>query len=135
MTAHFDALDTLGMGGTEWEYSVESEEWNSESDSIVAADGTEYPVAQAVIRPFARAVAGSDVVQSWDPVTSTFTLSWAATPGITEVQMPARAYPSGTTVTLSDGCYDATSVPGRLLVEEDVTAAEVTMTVTSSAGP
>ena len=76
MTAHFAALDALGMSGTEWEYSVESQEWNSETDSVVAADGTEYPVAAALVRPFARAVAGDSIAQAWDPDTATFTLSY-----------------------------------------------------------
>jgi endoglycosylceramidase len=133
MTAHFAALDALGMGGTLWEYSVESEEWNSETDSVVAADGTEYPVAQALVRPFARAVAGDGVAQSWDPASSVFTLSYApsasAGTAITEVQLPARAFPDGFTVSLSSGCYDATSVPGRMLVQPDPGAAQVSLRV------
>ena len=68
------------MSGTEWEYSVESQEWNDETDSVVAADGTEYPVAQALVRPFARAVAGDGIAQSWDGATFTLTLRAAAAP-------------------------------------------------------
>jgi hypothetical protein len=134
MTAHFAALDALGLGGAEWEYSVESTEWNSESASIVAADGTEYPVAQAVIRPYARAVAGKAVSQSYAPDTGAFTLTWTPASGVTEVAVPVRAYPSGTAVTLSQGCYDATSVPGKILVDADGLSAPVTLTVTSAAG-
>src|SRR5208282_202836 len=56
MVAHFDAMDALGMSGTEWEYSASAEDdWNGELDGLVAADGTDLPVAQAILRPFARA--------------------------------------------------------------------------------
>ncbi|HEY3817381.1 MAG TPA: cellulase family glycosylhydrolase [Polyangiaceae bacterium] len=134
INAHFAALDALGMSGTEWEYSVSADSWNSETDGVVAADGTEYPVAQALIRPFARAVAGSAIAQAWDPdagaYTLTFTPSAAGGTSITEVQWPSRAYPGGYDVSLSGGCYDATSAPGRMLIQPSAGATQVTVTVT-----
>ena len=131
MSAHFDAFDALGMSGTEWEYSVETTEWNGETDSIVAASGTEYPVARAVIRPYARAVAGSAVTQSYATGTGAFTMTWTPAPGITEVSVPARAYPDGTSVSVSAGCYDKASVPGKVLVDASRASGTVTLTVTS----
>jgi endoglycosylceramidase len=125
------ALDTLGLSGTAWEYSVAAENWNGETFSFVAADGTEYPVAKALVRPFARAVAGDAIAQSWDPASSTFTLAYVPAAGITEVELPARAYPSGFDVVLSGGCYDQTSSPGRLLVKADDHATVVSLRVTS----
>ena len=131
MQAHFDALDALGMSGTEWEYSQSTELWNAEADSIVDGDGTEFPVAQAVIRPFARAVSGSAIATGFDTTTSTFTLSYAPSAGgVTAVSLPARAYPSGYDVALAGGCYDATSVPGQMLVQADVDATTVSLTIT-----
>jgi endoglycosylceramidase len=131
-TSVFGALDTLGMSGTEWEYSQSAEEWDSETYEVVAADGTEYPVAQALIRPFARAVAGSSISQSWDATALAFTLSYAPTAGgTTEVQLPSRAFPQGFKVTVSGGCYDSTTVPGRMLVQAKAGAAMVAVTVTA----
>jgi len=134
INAHFAALDALGMGGTEWEYSVSADSWNSETDGVVAADGTEYPVAQALIRPFARAVAGDSIAQAWDPDAGAFTLSYvpsaSATTKITEIQLPARAFPAGVDVSLSSGCYDTTSVPGRMLVQPGAGATQMTLTIT-----
>jgi endoglycosylceramidase len=128
IAAHFAALDTYGMSGTQWEYSVASEEWNFEAYSVVDADGGELAVAQALIRPFARAVAGTAITQAWDG--STFTLAFTPSgSAVTEVSLPARAYPSGTSVTLTGGCYDATSVPGRMFVQADPGATEVSLTV------
>ncbi len=131
MTATFAALDSLGLGGTEWEYSVETQEWNDETDSIVAGDGGEYPVAQAVIRPFARAVAGSDVTQSFDPMAKTFTVTWTPTSGVSEFSVPARAFPSGASVTVTQGCFDAASVPGKVLVDAKGASSPITLTVTA----
>ena len=111
----FDALDLVG--GTEWEYSVSVDLWNSETDSVVTPDGGEFPVAQALIRPFARAVAGAGVSQTYDVETGVYTLSFTAANGVTEVRSPARAYPGGQIVTVEGGCYDATAAPGEVLVK------------------
>lgn len=132
LTAEFQALDATGLSGACWEYSIESSLWNGEANSVVASDGTEYPGAAALIRPFARAVAGSDVAQHWDPGSSTFTLSYTpdSAQGVTEIQLPKRAYPKGHTVTLDTGCWDDASVPGRLLVQNAPAAGRVTVTIT-----
>lgn len=131
----FAAADALGLSGaTEWEYSQSKQLWNSESDTVVKPDGTEYPVAQALIRPYARAVAGSSIQQSWDDTNKTFALSYtpgAASTDVSEVRLPARAYPGGYQVTLEGGCYDATSAKGELLVRADPGAKTVALTVTS----
>jgi hypothetical protein len=133
MEAIFDALDALSLSGSEWEYSVESDEWNSETDSIVAADGGEYPVAAAVQRPYARAVAGTNIVQSFDTSKKTFTLSFQATSGVTEVALPANLYAGGYDVTLTGACDDVTTVPGRMLLKPAAGAATVSLTIAPSA--
>jgi endoglycosylceramidase len=130
MQATFDALDAFTLGGTEWEYSVEAEEWNGETNSIVAADGTEYPIVAAVLRPFARAVAGDSLTTGFDTGTGVFTLSYVpAASGVTEVSFSARAYPQGYDVQLTGACVDATH-PGELLLQADPGAAGVALTVT-----
>ncbi len=83
MAANFAALDTLGVvGGTEWEYSTSVDLWNSEGNSVAAPDGTEYPIATALIRPFARAVAGGNIMQSFDAATTQLALTY--TPSATQ---------------------------------------------------
>lgn len=130
MQGVFDSLDALDMSGTEWEYSVAAEAWNGESDNITDADGTEFPVAQALIRPFARAVSGSAIAGGFDASTSTFTLSFTPSANVSVVSLPARAYPKGFDVSLDGACYDATTVPGQLLVQPDTGAAKVTLVIT-----
>ena len=131
MSDIYNALDTLGLSATEWEYSVESEEWNSETDSVVAADGGEYPVVQAILRPYARAVAGSAITQAWNYATRTFTLSFTPVEGVTDVSLPARVYPGGYVVTIAGACFD-TSTAGHLLVQADGTSKAVSLTIAPS---
>jgi endoglycosylceramidase len=131
MAAHFDAFDALGLSGTEWEYSVAAEAWNAEDDGLVDATGKEYPVASAVLRPFARAVAGEVTATSYDAAGNAFTLTFVSTgPGVSEVSLPARAFPAGFDVSLSGGCVD-TSHTGMILVQADAGSRTVDLRVTS----
>lgn len=130
IAAHFDAFDALELSGTEWEYSVAGEAWNGEAASIVAADGTELAVAGAIVRPFARAVAGSAISTSFDSATRTFTLDFSpAASGVTEVSLPSRLYAAGIDVRLTGACADD-SHTGELLVEADPGATRVALHVT-----
>ena len=130
MTAHFDALDALGMSGTQWEYSVSGDVWNAEDFGLVKADGTEEPTVQALVRAYPRAVAGDAITFAFDAATRGFTLSYTPAAGVTEVTMPARLYPSGYDVKVTGGCADA-SQTGRLLVQADPGAATVAVSVTA----
>ena len=130
LSAHFDALDALGMSGTQWEYSVSTELWNDEDLSLVAADGTENPQAQAILRPYPRAVAGSAVTFSYDATSRAATLAYTPAPGISEIAVPTRAYPKGVTVHVTGGCAD-TSHAGTVLVQADPGATAVEVSVTA----
>jgi hypothetical protein len=98
---------------------------------MVAADGTEYPVVQGVIRPFAEAVAGSAITQSFDTTSGAFDLAFTPVTGITQISLPARAFPSGYNMTLTGACVDAATVPGELLLQPDSGAAQVSLHVTA----
>jgi endoglycosylceramidase len=135
LTAHFDALDALGMSGTQWEYSVSKDVWNAELFGLVDADGTEEATVEAIVRAYPRAVAGDAVAFAFDAATRGFTLSYAPLAdaggkGVTEVAMPTRLYPNGYDVKITGGCADA-STAGRLLVQADAGAAKVDVTVTA----
>ncbi len=130
LTAHFDALDALGMSGTQWEYSVSEDVWNAEDFSLVKADGTEEPTSPAIVRAYPRAVAGDAVAFAYDAATRGFTLGYTPAAGVTEVTMPARLYPGGYDVKITGGCADA-SQAGRLLVQADPGATSVSVTVTA----
>jgi endoglycosylceramidase len=127
--AHYDALDALGLSGTQWEYSTSVDSWNGEDLSLCQADGTENPQAAAIVRPFPRAVAGEDPVFSYDAASKTATLTYTPATGVTEVSVPARAYPKGYDVSVTGGCADA-SKPGILLVQATAGANEIEVKIT-----
>jgi hypothetical protein len=129
MISIFQELDTLNMSGSQWEYSVSADEWNYESFSLVEPDGGEYPIAQAVERPYARALAGNAMKQSFDYTTNTFKLTFTPSTGITEVAMPAEIYPTGYATTVTGACFDATSSPGRLLLQPASGATTVSLAI------
>lgn len=130
MTWHYDAFDDQLMSGTQWEYSVAVDDWNAEGMSLVRPDGTEWKLAGALVRPYARATAGKDVVTAYDSASRTFTLAYAPdAEGVSEITLPARLAPKGVDVQLAGGCYDA-SHPGVLLVKSDAGAAKVQLTMT-----
>jgi endoglycosylceramidase len=130
LSAHFDALDALGMSGTTWEYSVSAELWNGEDLSVVGADGRENPAAPALVRPYPRAIAGSSVAFSFDSTSRAMTLGYVPSSGVSEVTIPMRAYPAGYAVRVTGGCADS-SQPERLLVQADPGAATVEVSVTA----
>lgn len=130
MTAHFDALDALGMSGTQWEYSVAKELWNAEDLSLVRGDGEENAIAASIVRAYPRAVAGDDVVFSYDAATRGFTLSYTPIDGVTEIAAPVRLYPGGLDVTVEGGCAD-TGTAGLVLVRAAEGATKVDVKATA----
>ncbi len=129
ITAVFDAFDTLGLSGAQWEYSVSADVWNSETFGLVAADGTENPIAKPIQRPYARAVAGTSLAQIYDSSSRVFSLTYVAGSGVTEVALPPGAYTSGYDVTLTGACADMTSSPGRVLLQADAGDAAVSLRI------
>jgi endoglycosylceramidase len=63
---HWAALDTLGISGSWWEYSVSPTLWNSEQFSIVNGDGSDTPVVTELARPYVRALAGHAATITFD---------------------------------------------------------------------
>ncbi len=125
LAAHYAAFDQLGVSGTEWEYSVAAEDWNGEHFGMAHPDGTPYPMAAAIARPYARAIAGTGVQASYDAMKKTWTLAFTGDGNVSEVSLPSAGFPSGADVELTSGCVDDTH-PGVLLVQS---SAPATLTV------
>ena len=91
-----DAMDRHRFSATLWEYSRNEELWNMEDLSVVDVDGSERAVLDAYVRPWLRAVAGSEASFSWDPETGKAEASWEADAhGVTEIVIPRRLFPDG----------------------------------------
>ncbi len=130
MSDTFAALDSLGMSGTEWEYSVANELWNGEDLSLVAGDGTENPMAAGILRPYAKALAGTSATLSFDAASRELSLDYVPSMGVTEIVLPERAYPKGYTVAVEGACADSSRAES-LLVKAGAGATKVTLRVRS----
>lgn len=129
LSAHYDAFDALGMHATQWEYSASTELWNFEDFSLAEADGTPRDaLLDAIVRPYPRLVAGTDVAWSYDAESERLDLSYVAEgPGVTEVVVPSWRYGGSFEVSGSGGCTDARH--DRLYIE---TSAAGTVEITLS---
>ena len=103
--AHQALADTLAMADRAtagWAYwSLDPGSWG-----IVDGDWNERDVADLLVRPYPRAVAGVPISYGFDPETRVFTLEWTERAGIsgpTGIYLPAaRHYPEGWELSLSD---------------------------------
>jgi hypothetical protein len=117
------ALDDALLGGTLWNYTAdntndEGDLWNDEDLSIFSRDqqgdaGDLHSggrALEAVVRPYARAVAGDPLRMHFDRRRRTFEFAFRHDPGIsapTEIFVPAYQYPLGYEVEVSDGSTEA----------------------------
>lgn len=92
--------DRMQMGWAYWSYDPGS----SSGPALFDEDGTDNPIADVVIRPYPRAIAGEPTSFAYDPVARTFELEFTRRDGVTgptEIFLPTRAYPNGFDVQLS----------------------------------
>ena len=116
------ALDDALMSGTIWNYTADNtnahgDGWNEEDLSIFSRDRQTDPqdvysggrALDAVVRPYARAVAGELLSMRYDIRSRTFTCAFRHEPAVTtptEIFVPAYPYPKGAGVAVSDGTYE-----------------------------
>jgi endoglycosylceramidase len=87
--------------------------------------------ADLLVRPFARAIAGTPLAMRFDTATKAFTLTYTAKPatGLTEVFLPVRQYPRGYRVTVS-GATVVSKLGAHVLLLKAARAGAVSVTVT-----
>jgi hypothetical protein len=116
------ALEDTLLSGTLWNYTPDNtnrhgDQWNGEDLSIFSRDQQTNPhdihsggrALQAVVRPYARAVAGEPLHMAFDLKSKAFTFAFqhdATITAPTELFVPNYQYPQGYTVEVSDGTVD-----------------------------
>jgi len=116
------ALDDNLLSFTLWNYTTDNnnahgDQWNDEDLSIFSRDQQDDPAdihsggraLEAVVRPYAQAVAGEPLSMSFDLKRKRFEFSFRHDPEIgapTEIYLPDYQYPQGCTVEVSDGSYE-----------------------------
>lgn len=125
------ALEDSRLGGTIWNYTADNTNahgdlWNDEDLSLFSRDQQRDPrdvnsggrALEAVVRPYARAVAGEPLRMRFDMRRRTFELVFRHDPVIqapTEIFVPALQYPHGFRVEVSDGTYSLSGADQLLL--------------------
>lgn len=122
MDMYLAAMDELLLNYTIWCYTADNtnehgDQWNKEDFSIFSRDQQSDPAdiysggraLEAIVRPYARATAGTPKRMRFDRETKTFEFEFLADPSIeapTEIFVPAFQYPRGYAVELSSGRFE-----------------------------
>ncbi len=116
------ALDDTLLSGTLWNYTADNtnahgDGWNDEDLSIFSRDQQSDPkninsggrALEAVVRPYARAVAGALHRMRFNLGSRTFECAFRHEPTVTtptEIYVPKFQYPDGVDVAVSDGIFE-----------------------------
>jgi hypothetical protein len=119
MDRSFRALEDTLLSGTLWNYTPDNtnahgDQWNGEDLSIFSRDQQQDPAdihsggraLGALVRPYARAVAGEPLRMQFDRRRRVFDFVFRHDPKVaaaTEIFVPALQYPQGYEVEVSDG--------------------------------
>lgn len=108
-----DAVDlTLSAGWLAWEFTPDSGPTGPihQGGFSLMQKGVEHPALASFVRPYARAVAGTPRLMSWDRARRRFHLEWTSSnAGDTIVHVPKRHFPSVTIEATGQASYDAAS--------------------------
>jgi hypothetical protein len=116
------AMEDNLLSFTIWDYTADNtnlrgDQWNGEDFSIFSRDQQHDPAdihsggraLEAVVRPYARAVAGEPLRMSFDLRDRVFEFAFRHDPSVnapTEFFIPNYQYPHGYAVEISDGSYE-----------------------------
>jgi hypothetical protein len=131
MDANFRAMEANLVSCTVWNYTADNtnergDQWNGEDLSIFSRDqqtgtGSLHDggrALDAVVRPYARAVAGEPLAMAFDPKHRVFVFEFRHDPGAsapTEFFIPRYQYPDDYGVEVSDGYYEMDPENQRLI--------------------
>jgi len=131
MDRSFRALEANLLSGTVWNYTADNDNcrgdrWNGEDLSIFSRDQQTDPddinsggrALEAVVRPYARKVAGEPLEMSFDYRRRIFQFAFRHDPAVqapTEIFVPRLHYPDGGQVWVSDGEYERDEAAQLLL--------------------
>ena len=123
MNRSLRAIEDNLLNCTIWNYTADNsnrhgDQWNGEDLSIFSRDQQSDPgnihsggrALEAVVRPYARAIAGEPIRMSFDWKSRRFEFEFRHDPSViapTEIFVPDFQYPHGYRVEVSDGTYEA----------------------------
>ncbi|MCY3780665.1 MAG: cellulase family glycosylhydrolase [Chloroflexi bacterium] len=145
------ALDDNLLSYTLWNYTPDNSNahgdlWNNEDLSIFSRDQQSDPAdidsggraLSAVVRPYARKIAGEPLSMCFDMARGAFSFSFRHDSGIgepTEIFVPNSQYPEGYRVEVSDGEYEVLQDEQRLIYRHSDEVDRHTIRITSNSAP
>ena len=143
---YFDAMDTHLLNCTIWNYTADNTNlhgdlWNDEDLSIFSRDQRSNSedihsggrALEAIVRPYARRIAGEPLRMMFDLETQVFELEFRHDPAVTaptEIFVPEYQYPNGIAVELSDGAYEYLPNEQMVVVRHSADRATHTIRIT-----
>ncbi|MEW5742562.1 MAG: cellulase family glycosylhydrolase [Myxococcota bacterium] len=125
------AVEDAGVHATLWSYTPDNthahgDGWNGEDLSVFCAEDGGGRALDALVRPYPRAVPGTVVRYGFDSSTRVFELVFRhdGTDAPAEAFLPARQYPHGVEVRVSDGRVDVDLAAQRLMWWHDARSVE-----------
>jgi hypothetical protein len=122
LEATMQALEANLLNFTVWNYTADNsnergDQWNDEDLSIFSRDQQDDPAdihsggraLEAVVRPYARKIAGEPLRMAFDYKRRVFEFEFRHDPNVTaptEIFVPNYQYPDGYVVEVSDGVYE-----------------------------
>jgi hypothetical protein len=135
LDSYLDAMDANLLNWTLWNYTPDNDnrwgdQWNDEDLSIFSCDQQTNPqdihsggrALEAVVRPYARAIAGQPLHMKFDRKTRHFELEFrhhAEVTAPTEIFVPNYQYPQGYRVAVSDGTYEIDQAGQIVIYRQD----------------
>ena len=145
------ALDDNLLSYTLWNYTPDNsnahgDQWNNEDLSIFSRDQQSNRdnidsggrALSAVVRPYARKIAGEPLSMRFDMARGSFTFSFrhdSALTEPTEIFVPNSQYPEGYEVTVSDGEFEIQREEQLLIYRHSAADKPHTIRITSKAAP
>lgn len=145
------ALDDNLLSYTLWNYTPDNSNahgdlWNNEDLSIFSRDQQSNPdnidsggrALSAVVRPYARKIAGEPLSMRFDMARGSFTFSFrhdSALTEPTEIFVPNSQYPEGYEVTVSDGEFEIQREEQLLIYRHSEADKPHTIRIASKAAP
>jgi len=136
-TAVLDAITatarTMDLSWAYWSWSYYDDPTGSSHEALVQAEGAPGPQALSLATPYAEAVAGATVSESFDPGSLGYELRYRPRSSIsapTVVIVPAVRYPAGFCTEVTGGTIGSEPGAQHLLVWNSAGAAQVVVEVT-----
>jgi hypothetical protein len=133
LASQVDNFDARFFSWAAWHYNPSTEDWNDEDASLVTPEGRERDFMAPLIRPYARAVAGTPAFCRWHARAHRFEFRYVPDPtctGPSEIALPHRCFHDGASIVVEGADWTLDTASGEVLyVLPDTDAPEVRVSV------